>query len=82
MPGRHSLRARRAERGMPRRAVELVDAHTFTANLLTDAAVAAGQLARVATLPSAVKRCCLSISLNLHVATACSTSIPTQRPRS
>ena len=56
MAGRHSLRVKRAERAAHRRATELVDAHTLTAHLLTDAAVAAGQLPKGATLLSAVKR--------------------------
>lgn len=48
MPGRHRLRgwikSRQTDRTTHRRATELVDAHTLTAHLLTDAAVAAGQL--------------------------------------
>ena len=44
MPGRHSLKTRRVERAAHRRATELVDAHTGQAHLLTEDAVAAGQL--------------------------------------
>jgi hypothetical protein len=40
MPAKHSLKTRRAER---RRAVEVVDAHTFTAHFLTTDALAAGR---------------------------------------
>lgn len=44
MPGRHRLKGRRAETTpAPRRAVEVIDAHTFTAHFLTMEALAAGR---------------------------------------
>jgi len=46
MPGKHWLKSLRAEHAARHRAVELVDARTLTAHLLTDAAIAAGQLAK------------------------------------
>lgn len=44
MPGRHSLKTRRAERTARRRTVEVVDVRTFTAHVLTQDALAAGRL--------------------------------------
>jgi hypothetical protein len=46
MTGQHRLKSCRAERTTLRRAVEVVDVHTFTAHLLADAAIAAGRLAQ------------------------------------
>jgi hypothetical protein len=46
MPGKHRLKRHRAEHTARHRAVELVDARTLTAHLLTDAAIAAGRLAK------------------------------------
>ena len=46
MPGKHRLKGRRAEHTARHRAVELVDARTLTAHLLTDTAIAAGRLAK------------------------------------
>lgn len=46
MAGKHRLKSCRAEHTTLRRAVEGVDAHTFTAHLLADAAIAAGRLAK------------------------------------
>lgn len=90
MPGRHSLRARRAERAAYRRATELVDAQTGQAHALTGSAVAAGRLPRgryVALCGQEV----LPVSLTEPVCSYCPScfarsqtalSIPTQRSRS
>lgn len=46
MPPKHRLKCRRTEHSVPhQRTVELVDARTLTAHLLTDAAITAGRLA-------------------------------------
>jgi hypothetical protein len=46
MTGKHRLKSRRTEHAARHRAIELVDARTLTAHLLTDAAIAAGRLPR------------------------------------
>jgi hypothetical protein len=43
MPGRHRLTSRRTEHTALRRAVEVVDAHTFAARFLTNKTLAAGR---------------------------------------
>lgn len=66
MAGRHSLKARRAERAKRHRATELVDAQTGQKHLLTGSAVVAGRLPKGATSPFAAKRYCLSDRVHHH----------------
>lgn len=56
MPGRHTFKARRAERAAHRRAAEVVDAHTLAAHLLTPDALIAGQHAAGRYMLSAARK--------------------------
>jgi hypothetical protein len=82
MTGKHRLKSRRTEHTARHRAIELVDARTLTAHLLTDAAIAAGRLAKgryVAICGQDV----LSASLAESGRGRCSScvSVPAQRSR-
>jgi hypothetical protein len=82
MPAKHSIKRKRAEQAAGHRTVEVIDAHTFTAHLLTDAALAAGQLAKGRYI-ALCGRDVLPVSLVEPGSGRCSScvSIPVQRSR-